>query len=276
MRKFSHEASSLGKVALFGLLLYSVHGEPSPETIELCATLDSSIPEKLLYPQDDAYAAENKKYYNIGLAEMMPACILQATTAEEVSTAIKLLNTYTTVPFAIKSGGHDPNAGDSSVKDGLLIALSQMNKTSIDPAAQVAQFGPGGHWADLMKPMDDAGFAVVGGRLGIVGVGGYMMQGGLSYLSAQYGMAADVCYHSSVERRLKADCTQSILEYEMVLANGSITNISYEKNKDLVVAMRGGGNQFGICTKFTTQAYPIGKVKLSMGKWEETNASDLV
>jgi hypothetical protein len=39
--------------------------------------------------------------------------------------------------------------------------------------------------------------------------------------------------------------SQSVKEYEMVLANGTIVNISYDKHPELVVAMRGSGDQFG-------------------------------
>jgi FAD/FMN-containing dehydrogenase len=79
--------------------------------------------------------------------------------------------------------------------------------------------------------------------IGVVGVGGYLTGGGLSFLSAQYGMAAD-----------------SIQEYEVVWANATIGTVNMKNNKELMVAMRGGGNQFGIVTKFTITAYPIGQV----------------
>jgi FAD/FMN-containing dehydrogenase len=61
-----------------------------------------------------------------------------------------------------------------------------------------------------------------------VGVGGYLTGGGLSFLSAQYGMAAD-----------------SVVDFETVLGNGSIVNINAQTNKEMLVAMRGSGNQFG-------------------------------
>jgi hypothetical protein len=62
---------------------------------------------------------------------------------------------------------------------------------------------------------------------GIVGIGGYLTQSGLSFLSIQYGMARD-----------------NILEFETVLPNGTIANISAQNNPDLLVAMRGSGDHF--------------------------------
>jgi hypothetical protein len=49
----------------------------------------------------------------------------------------------------------------------------------------------------------------------------------------------------------------------MVLANGTITDISYERNPELAVALRGSGDQFGIATRFTAEAHPMGQASLS-------------
>jgi hypothetical protein len=162
------------------------------EVVSACTEINAAAPGKLFYPQDAAYKLENTDYYNIGLAELGPACILQATKATEVSEAVKILNKYGDVPFAVKSGGHDPNEGHSSVRGGVLIALSKMSFVRHEKGSRVVQFGPGGHWSDIIGSLDKKGATAVGGRLGIVGVGGYMMQGGISFLSTQYGMAADV------------------------------------------------------------------------------------
>jgi FAD/FMN-containing dehydrogenase len=133
---------------------------------QACSSIKTASSQKLFYPQDNAYGLENTDYYNIGLAELKPACIFQPTTAEEVSAAVKILNNFRDVPFAVKSGGHDPNPGHSSVKDGVLIALSKMDFVHYDKSLRTAQFGPGGHWNTLLTPLDKQGVTVVGGRLG--------------------------------------------------------------------------------------------------------------
>lgn len=166
---------------------------PSATTKQVCAELKTQFSSKLLYPQDDAYGLENTDYYNLGLAELKPACIFQPRNSKDVAAAVELLNKNTDVPFAVKSGGHSPNVGHSSVKDGVLIAMSKIKFSRYIKDKKLAEFGPGGHWNELIKPLDEQGVAVVGGRLGIVGVAGLVLQGGLSFLSAQYGLAADVC-----------------------------------------------------------------------------------
>jgi FAD/FMN-containing dehydrogenase len=156
----------------------AIAAAPSADAAAACVDIKAAAPTKLFYPSDAAYKLENTDYYNIGLAELGPACILQATTPAEVSAAVKILNRHADVPFAVKSGGHDPNAGQSSVAGGVLIALSKMAFVRYEKGSEVAEFGPGGHWSDIIGPLDKKGVTAVGGRLGIVGVGGYMMQGG--------------------------------------------------------------------------------------------------
>jgi len=115
------------------------------------------------------------------------------TSAEEVSSVVKELHKKPGVRFAVKSGGHSPNVGHSSIKDGVLIALRNLSGTEYDKAKQVAYVKPGGHWADVIKPLATHGVTVVSGRLGTVGIGGYLAQGGNSFMTANWGMAADVC-----------------------------------------------------------------------------------
>lgn len=76
-----------------------------------------------------------------------------------------------------------------------------------------------------------------------MGVGGYLVQGGISFLSAQEGLAAD-----------------SIVGWETVMANGSIVNIDAATSPDLAQAMRGSGSQFGIVTKYTIKPHHISDV----------------
>jgi FAD/FMN-containing dehydrogenase len=197
----------------FSILLSAVHvgsAAPTASTVSTCSEIKSAIPGKLFVKGDAAYTKENKDWWNSGVADMAPACIAMPSSAQDVSKIIQLLNKNGDVPFAIKSGGHDPNRGQSSVKEGVLIALRNIAGVELDKTKSVAYVKPGGHWKDVIKPLDDQGYTVVSGRLGtvffnpkqkmlieltipgVVGIGGFLAQGGLSFLSAQHGMAADV------------------------------------------------------------------------------------
>ncbi|KAK7414984.1 hypothetical protein QQX98_006217 [Neonectria punicea] len=172
--------------------------------------------------------------------------------------AVKVLNKHPDVNVAAKSGGHDPNPGHATVHDGVLISLSEIAGTTYDRSKNVAYVKPGGEWNDVISPLDKEGVTVVGGRLGIVGIGGYLLQGGISFLSAQYGLAAD-----------------SIVGWELVTANGTIINVDASDQPELAVALRGSGSQFGIVTQFTIQTHPIGKVWGGLRIYDDSKTEEI-
>lgn len=117
---------------------------------------------------DAAYTKENKDWWNSGVSDMAPACIAMPSSAEDVSRIVKILSKRVDVLFAVKSGGHSPNRGQSSVKEGVLIAMRNIAGTELDKAKGVAYVKPGGHWKDVIKLLDDQGYTVVSGRLGML------------------------------------------------------------------------------------------------------------
>ncbi|KAK6840521.1 hypothetical protein PG995_016275 [Apiospora arundinis] len=141
--------------------------------------------------------------------------------AEEVSTIINVLK-GNAEKFAIKSGGHNPNNYFSSVEGGPLISTQKMDQVLLDPATGIAKVGPGIRLDEIAARLQGTGWTFVGGRIGNTGVGGLILGGGLSYMSAQYGWAAS-----------------SVLEYEIVLANGTIATASATHNADLFRALKG-------------------------------------
>lgn len=78
-----------------------------------------------------------------------------------------------------------------------------------------------------------------------MGVGGYLLQGGISFLSAQYGLAADVSI-AGFDQDVELIKTQSIVGWEVVNHEGDVVNVSLDDDPELAVAMRGSGSQFGL------------------------------
>ncbi|KAH8728272.1 hypothetical protein GQ44DRAFT_609234 [Phaeosphaeriaceae sp. PMI808] len=218
---------------------------PTQETIQACTDLTNALPGKVLTPSLLAveYTHETQQYWSTILRSVNPACIVQPVSAEDVSVVVNTLNKYKTVKFATRSGGHDPNLGHATVADGVLITMTDIVGATYDAAKQVAYVKPGGEWNNVIGDLEPSGVTIAGGRLGLVGVGGLLLGGGLSFLSAQEGMAAD-----------------NIIGWETVMANGSIVNIDASAAPDLTQAMRGSGAQFGIVTKYTVKVHPIGQV----------------
>ncbi|OCH84154.1 FAD dependent oxidoreductase [Obba rivulosa] len=169
------------------------------------------------------------------------ACSVEPGTAEDVGRILRILG-ETRTPFAVKGGGHATNPGFSS-SAGVQIAMSRFSGVVYDAHSQTVQVGAGVLWDDVYSIVEPLGVNVVGGRQTGVGVAGFGLGGGYSFLTNQYGLSID-----------------NVREYELVLPNGTVTNVTAESNPDLSFALRGGYNNFGVVTKFTLQAYPQGQV----------------
>jgi hypothetical protein len=188
------------------------------------------------------YVWEQNNYWSTGCGAMKPSCILYPSSAQEVAAIVRVLNANDE-PFVIKSGGHNPNKGFSSIAGGPLISTKYLNEVNFDPSSMTVRVGPGNDWQDVQKQLQAAGVTAVGGRIGEVGVGGYMVGGGLSFLSTEYGWAAN-----------------NVVEFEVVLANATIVTASQNSHPDLYKALKGGGNSYGIVTSYTMIAHPQGPV----------------
>ncbi|KKA20781.1 FAD dependent oxidoreductase [Rasamsonia emersonii CBS 393.64] len=205
---------------------------------DLCSTLQNAG-IKVEWPLALDYDADLLHYWSAACSDLKPRCMLSPSSAQEVADIIVALQNTTDL-FAVKSGGHMPNQGFASIQDGLLILTKNLNDVIYDPKTQTAVVGPGLSWEEAQDKLDGTGRALVGGRLGGVGVGGYLLGGGLSFLSSQYGWAAN-----------------NVVNYEVVLANGTIVNANAKENSDLFAALKGGGNNFGIVTAYTLQTQPL-------------------
>lgn len=141
-------------------------------------------------------------------------------------------------PFAIRSGGHAAEEGAANIDDGVTIDLRGLNTIELSNDKKTVAVGAGNTWDKVYNELDGLGLSVNGGRTAGVGVGGLSLGGGISWFSTRYGWTAD-----------------TITNYEVVLANGSIINANKKQNKDLLWALRGGGNNFGIVSRVDVQTF---------------------
>ncbi|KAJ3278019.1 hypothetical protein HK104_002734 [Borealophlyctis nickersoniae] len=201
----------------------------------VCSTLAKTFPAKVDTPTVDAYNVSLKSYYS-AICALPPTCIFHPTSAQDVSAAVKLIDKHD-APFAVRSGGHSTNLGASGTT-GVLISMDRMN-TVTNVKDGMADIGPGGRWGEVYAELEPYGVTAVGGRMAPVGVGGLLLGGGISYHSAQHGFAID-----------------NVHSYELVLPNATITTVTEKSHPDLWFALRGGGDKFGIVTKFTLKTRP--------------------
>ncbi|KAK4184379.1 hypothetical protein QBC35DRAFT_506098 [Podospora australis] len=215
------------------LFLLSLTAEVRADT---CSDLRATTDIDVSAPITLSYTAEQTQYWSASCSALKPSCIIFPTSAAEVSSILQVLNTNNE-PFAIKSGGHSPNNYYASVSGGPLISTQKLDHARLNSTTGILDFGPGNRLDGLAQKLQGTGWTFVGGRIGNTGTGG------LSYMSAQYGWSAS-----------------SVIEYELVLPNGTIVYPSSTNHPDLFKVLKGGGNNFGVVTNYKTRTYRQGSV----------------
>ncbi|KAL6851096.1 hypothetical protein ACO1O0_008224 [Amphichorda felina] len=209
---------------------------------DTCSSVEELTAVEVARPLELAYTIEQNEYWSESCTLLKPSCIIFPTTSQEVAAVVRILK-KTDENFAVKSGGHNPNKYWSSVKGGPVISTARLDHVLLDQETGVLQAGPGNRLDGISAELDGTGWTFVGGRIGNTGIGGLILGGGLSYMSTQYGWSAS-----------------SVIEYEVVLGNGTIVTASADQHPDLFKALKGGGNNFGIVTSYTLQTYRQGDV----------------
>ncbi|KAJ6087913.1 hypothetical protein N7467_006827 [Penicillium canescens] len=167
-----------------------------------------------------------------------PRCVIQPSSSKDVS-IIVLLARLTDCQFAARSGGHAAFEGASNIPGGISIWFKDMNEITLNEDKSVVSIGPGNLWGQVYETLEPHGLAAVGGRASSIGVGGFILGGGISFHSNLYGWALD-----------------NVQSFEVVTASGAIVTASETEHSDLYWALRGGGNNFGLVTKFNLYTIP--------------------
>ena len=147
-------------------LAASAIAAPSASTKKACDELATAVPHRVSTRFTIAYASEVNSYWSTALRDAKPACLVLPQSADEVAAAVKVLARHPDVQFAVKSGGHTPNARHSSIQDGVLISTKDLSGVEYDAETGLAYVKPGGEWNDVIGPLVEQGVAIVGGRLG--------------------------------------------------------------------------------------------------------------
>ncbi|KAL4913044.1 hypothetical protein BDW62DRAFT_220924 [Aspergillus aurantiobrunneus] len=208
------------------------------------ALVTAGLGNRVLVATDPEYEPQIQSYWSWG-TRRRPYCLVQPHNAQEVSTIMTTLLADDGVRtgagdwhIAIRAGGH--NLGNSNnIEQGVTIDLKYLNQTTYNPATNIASLGPGKKWQDVYAALHQHGVVATGGRNGDVGVGGFLLGGGSTYYMAQEGFGCD-----------------SIANFEVVLVNGTIVNANRNENADLWRALKGGGSNFGIVTRYDMVALP--------------------
>jgi FAD/FMN-containing dehydrogenase len=202
----------------------------------LVTDLAGQVSGSVLVPQDAGYEAA-RAVHN-GLIDRKPALIVRCRATNDVVAALAFAR-RAGLEVSIRGGGHNV-AGRAVTEGGVMIDLAEMKGIAIDPEQATATAEGGVSWGELNDAAAEHGLAVTGGAISTTGIAGYTLGGGLGWLMAKYGLAAD-----------------NLLTVELVTAEGDVLQVDADSHPDLFWALRGGGGNFGVATSFTYRLHPV-------------------
>jgi FAD/FMN-containing dehydrogenase len=161
-----------------------------PPAQAACLELQARYPVATYFSNTSAYNTDNTDFWSQASA-LGPACIFAPSLAKELGEAVKVLTALRS-PFAMRGGGHMPIRDFNNINStGVLLSSSGFRRLEMAADGESVHVGPGNNWADVYEFLEPHGKVVVGGRLGIVGIPGFVTGGGASFLSAEYGWASN-------------------------------------------------------------------------------------
>jgi FAD/FMN-containing dehydrogenase len=209
-----------------------------PATIDLAGALRATIRGTVLAAGDDGYD-EARAVWN-AMIDRRPAAVVRPVDVLDVQAAVRLANAHG-LPVSVRGGGHNV-AGHAAGEGALMIDLSGLRAVDVDPDARVAHIAGGATWGDVDRASQVHGLATPGGLISDTGVGGLTLSGGIGWLRSAYGLVID-----------------NLVGAEVVTADGAIVEAApYGPHSDLLWALRGGGGNFGVVTRFDLTLHPVG------------------
>jgi FAD/FMN-containing dehydrogenase len=190
-------------------------------------------------PHDPAWN-EARVAWNLAV-DQQPAAVALPESAEDVVAVVRWARSRG-LRVAPQGTGHNA-AAMGSLAHTVLVKTERMRGVEIDPDSRTARVEAGVLWAEVSQAAAEHGLAALAGSSPDVGVVGYSLGGGISWLARRYGLAAN-----------------SVTAVELVNAEGEIVRADQENESELFWALRGGGGSFGVVTALEFQLYPIAEV----------------
>lgn len=200
------------------------------------AKLRGQFAGKVIAPGDADYDKARAVFY--GDIDRRPAVIIRPVNSKEVANVVTLA-IESGVTLSVRSGGHSP-AGHSVNDGGIVLDLRDMRAIDIDVAVGTAWVEAGATASEYAKAADVHDLVTGFGDTGSVGIGGITTSGGIGYLVRKHGLAID-----------------NLLAAEIVTADGRILHADERTEPDLFWAIRGGGGNFGVVTRFHFRLRPL-------------------
>jgi len=198
--------------------------------------LREQVRGQVVTPDDPDYD-EARTVYN-AMIDRRPRVVVRCVDAADVMTTVNFAR-ENELDLSVRGGSHSvPGFGTND--DGVVIDLSGMKSTRVDPTMSTVRAEGGCTWGDFNHATYAYGLATTGGIVSTTGIGGLTLGGGIGYLSRGFGLSLD-----------------NLLSADVVTADGRFLVASARENADLFWALRGGGGNFGVVTSFEFQLHPV-------------------
>jgi FAD/FMN-containing dehydrogenase len=177
---------------------------------------------------DDSIWDEARRAWNLAV-DQRPAAVAFPESAGDVVAVVELARDLG-LRVAAQGTGHNADPL-GPLGDTILLKTERMRGIDVDPVARVARVEAGVTWGEVTAAVAEHGLTALAGSSHDVGVIGYSLGGGLSFLSRKHGLAAS-----------------NVTAIELVTADGAFRRVDAENDPDLFWALRGGGGSFGAVT----------------------------
>ncbi len=198
--------------------------------------LRAAVRGRVITSDDPDYDAARTVF--LGDIDRRPAAIVRVADSADVQQVVAYAR-EAGAELAVRCGGHS-SAGHSTTDGGIVIDLRDMKGIEIDPAARTAWAQGGLTALEVSTAAASHGLVIGFGDTGSVGIGGITTGGGIGYLVRKHGLSID-----------------SLLAAEIVTADGQVLTVDAESHPDLFWAIRGGGGNFGVVTRFKYRLHPL-------------------
>ena len=212
-----------------------------PETADTLdfEAFEADLHGSIVLPGNPEYDAARQ--VNHANADRRPALIVRAADAADVALTVSLAR-ESGLELSVRGGGHSL-AGYGTSEGGIVLDLGAMKGLHIDPERRLAWAQPGLRAEEYTIAAAAHGLATPFGDTGSVGIAGLTLGGGIGWLVRKYGLTID-----------------ALVAVEIVTADGRLITASEDSHPDLFWAVRGGGGNFGVVTRFQFKLYPVGGI----------------
>jgi len=212
-----------------------------PETADTLdfEAFEADLHGSIVLPGNPEY--DTARQVNHANVDRRPALIVRAADAADVALTVSLAR-ESGLELSVRGGGHSL-AGYGTSEGGIVLDLGAMKGLHIDPERRLAWAQPGLRAEEYTIAAAAHGLATPFGDTGSVGISGLTLGGGIGWLIRKYGLTID-----------------ALVAVEIVTADGRLITASEDSHSDLFWAVRGGGGNFGVVTRFQFKLYPVGGI----------------